>query len=443
VINTNDDYFYGTFNLNQLLDFKGDEINRTDSYVCYVLMIPDMSYFNGTSLIKSNQSFVFYRKCNSVEYVSGYDYANNNDASDLSVELKSTESDIFSILKYRIFIVEDEIADDFTNEIANQIVDNKCYFDINPTNYDLSFTLPSTLRTSSGNLITTNSPYRLFVQSIANNIRTDVNALSEKSRLVSINDPNSFHTGQEEGLDITYYDIIPDSILSNLEYEDNSYSFSFNDNPDTELKIELIREGGWHGDNLYINLVPSENVFICLMDDESNSPDKLPENYSLNHLNSWRNDTINMSYYYGGWWPTGHGGLWYDETSLIEQNNNYLGLMYIDAQDTSYIWINLAIQKAIYISVKSYAIYKPNSQNVKPENSISIYPNPCNNILNISLPKSSFSYNIQIYNTQGKLLLNKEISNLYQLDVYYLSKGMYIIKAMNEEIEKIFKFIVQ
>ncbi|PLX07879.1 MAG: hypothetical protein C0596_09060 [Marinilabiliales bacterium] len=303
--------------------------------------------------------------------------------------------------------------------------------------------MPSTLRTSSGNLITTNSPYRLFVQSIANNIRTDVNALSEKSRLVSINDPNSFHTGQEEGLDITYYDIIPDSILSNLEYEYNSYSFSFNDNPDTELKIELIREGGWHGDNLYINLVPSENVFICLMDDESNSPDKLPENYSLNHLNSWRNDTINMSYYYGGWWPTGHGGLWYDETSLIEQNNNYLGLMYIDAQDTSYIWINLAIQKAIYISVKSYAIYKPNSQNVKPENSISIYPNPCNNILNISLPKSSFSYNIQIYNTQGKLLLNKEISNLYQLDVSYLSKGMYIIKAMNEEIEKIFKFIVQ
>ena len=63
---------------------------------------------------------------------------------------------------------------------------------------------------------------------------------------------------------------------------------------------------------------------------------------------------------------------------------------------------------------------------------LSVYPNPVKDNLNISITNSNqTSFNIYIYNLVGELVLSKEIGTNNNVNVAYLSKGVYFIKLMN------------
>lgn len=59
---------------------------------------------------------------------------------------------------------------------------------------------------------------------------------------------------------------------------------------------------------------------------------------------------------------------------------------------------------------------------------VSIYPNPTEEYLNISLSEAS---SISITDVNGKQLLNSEASNMHQINVAHLEAGIYIIKTEN------------
>ena len=70
--------------------------------------------------------------------------------------------------------------------------------------------------------------------------------------------------------------------------------------------------------------------------------------------------------------------------------------------------------------------------------SISIYPNPVQNTLNIDLETNSTSVEVQILNTMGAEVLNKivdvsGIDNKIQLQVGDLPKGVYFLKVNHGE----------
>ena len=72
-----------------------------------------------------------------------------------------------------------------------------------------------------------------------------------------------------------------------------------------------------------------------------------------------------------------------------------------------------------------------------------LYPNPNNGSFSISLQLDIKSdININIFDTQGKLVY-KSISNKPNLDIDLpeLSKGLYIVKVFNDEIDETFKFV--
>jgi Flp pilus assembly secretin CpaC len=68
---------------------------------------------------------------------------------------------------------------------------------------------------------------------------------------------------------------------------------------------------------------------------------------------------------------------------------------------------------------------------------ISIYPNPTNDKLFIQ--GLSSSSRVSIYNVLGKLVLSQTISK--EIDVKQLSKGIYMLKIVDEQKEIVRKFI--
>ena len=74
------------------------------------------------------------------------------------------------------------------------------------------------------------------------------------------------------------------------------------------------------------------------------------------------------------------------------------------------------------------------------ESQFNIYPNPVNDILNITTP--STDYSIEIFNLQGQLIReNKNVSGSQTLDYSSYSKGIYIMKLTSEKKSKSFKIV--
>ncbi|HEY5689331.1 MAG TPA: S8 family serine peptidase [Yeosuana sp.] len=73
---------------------------------------------------------------------------------------------------------------------------------------------------------------------------------------------------------------------------------------------------------------------------------------------------------------------------------------------------------------------------------IKIYPNPVSHILNISLPSNDNKSEGIFYNILGKKVLEIDIDkNKSQLDLSFLSNGLYLLKIESQTFSKIFKIV--
>lgn len=80
----------------------------------------------------------------------------------------------------------------------------------------------------------------------------------------------------------------------------------------------------------------------------------------------------------------------------------------------------------------------------KKENTYSIYPNPVNNILNISLPNDKREFQITIFNDNGQMLKCFSVSGNQDSITYpvsNLSAGLYFVRITNDEDSYSFKFL--
>ena len=77
------------------------------------------------------------------------------------------------------------------------------------------------------------------------------------------------------------------------------------------------------------------------------------------------------------------------------------------------------------------------------QNGIKVYPNPAADILNFDITNSYGSATIEICNIQGKLLLQKEVSQNLQISVDHLPRGLYIYKINDSNAVKTGKIILQ
>jgi ELWxxDGT repeat protein len=90
-------------------------------------------------------------------------------------------------------------------------------------------------------------------------------------------------------------------------------------------------------------------------------------------------------------------------------------------------------------------VYDPNyiavKENKNPENSVKIYPNPADELLNIEV--TGVCKKVSIFDLNGiKLFENQQVSNSFQIRTTHLSNGMYLISVELENAKKIVQKII-
>jgi hypothetical protein len=76
------------------------------------------------------------------------------------------------------------------------------------------------------------------------------------------------------------------------------------------------------------------------------------------------------------------------------------------------------------------------------DNLISIYPNPANEIVNISIKDNSTIKTIELYDVQGRLLQTQMVNDISsELNIAERANGMYFIKINTDKGSKVEKLI--
>lgn len=110
--------------------------------------------------------------------------------------------------------------------------------------------------------------------------------------------------------------------------------------------------------------------------------------------------------------------------------NRLIKVVYTGDKEKNYVYDDLG--NRIGLSIETLSI---NSETLK--NTITVYPNPTDNMLNIKLPKTIIGNNISIklYDINGKVISNNKTTikdNSAIVNVAQLAKGVYILYIQNK-----------
>lgn len=163
----------------------GARIQEGQSYRIFVLSVGTYdtnSLSSASASIKLSDNL----KVEAVTNLEVGDIADNGNASDLQVSFKKAANES-NISKYRIMIIKDRDADDFSLSKANA-VSSSYYQEINKTGADLSLRLDPSLHVAgtSGELVKEGTAYRVFVLSVGSKGTSAANALSEASPKITL-----------------------------------------------------------------------------------------------------------------------------------------------------------------------------------------------------------------------------------------------------------------
>ncbi|MEO8760792.1 MAG: T9SS type A sorting domain-containing protein [Bacteroidia bacterium] len=134
----------------------------------------------------------------------------------------------------------------------------------------------------------------------------------------------------------------------------------------------------------------------------------------------------------------GQDGTW--TGTFASPKDNFMGFRIIYPTDTAYGWILIGPYAD---SIKSFAIQKliTGMKHVTANNTqLSIYPNPTQNILQVSITCSNEINSIQIIDVLGKEILR---TNENTIDVSSLQEGIYFVSVKTSEGILTKKIIVQ
>ena len=116
----------------------------------------------------------------------------------------------------------------------------------------------------------------------------------------------------------------------------------------------------------------------------------------------------------------------------------------MDMQDTIFIYHNDSTQPSPFkIIVTGKGIEKPNSVSATKSQLISVYPNPADDVLHITM-KSSFSGKYFLYDNAGRILRSGTVPNAnnFEIDIADFNNGIYFLELKNGKEDFIKKLVV-
>jgi hypothetical protein len=134
-----------------------------------------------------------------------------------------------------------------------------------------------------------------------------------------------------------------------------------------------------------------------------------------------------------------------------ERTTTSISLYFINPDyDYKGVWYSRVIAKdkqdSTVSDIRMFELDWPTAlDDVSINNMIMVYPNPAQEKVNIKISNPDYlTFDIEIYNLQGKLLLKKAInSNITSIDIQSFNPGLYFIIAKNQKIKYTEKLIVK
>lgn len=93
----------------------------------------------------------------------------------------------------------------------------------------------------------------------------------------------------------------------------------------------------------------------------------------------------------------------------------------------------------VIFTVQNQDIVSKTTEENQINTAVAVYPNPVNDVLNVSFPKDQVIESVTLYSIEGKIIFSQTLKD-NQIDLSGLLKGVYILKTNLSETDS-FKII--
>ncbi|GGD55735.1 copper amine oxidase N-terminal domain-containing protein [Paenibacillus nasutitermitis] len=207
-------------------DTDGAAIASGVSYRVYVLSVSNDNNTGNYTLSGGSADVVLTKNSNieAASSVVAFDVSDYNDGRDMRVIFNKAANES-KISQYRIFVVKTAFADSFSLSTANALP-STLFTAVNKTGNNITQSLPSGAKDTTGDKIVNGASYKVFVLSVGTNDYKGINSLSAPSPVVMLTNSASLTAVTDvKAADISDYKDARDMFVSfNKAYDETNIS---------------------------------------------------------------------------------------------------------------------------------------------------------------------------------------------------------------------------
>lgn len=166
-------------------DTSGELIKNGTSYVVYIMSVSSNAATADNKLSSVSSSLTLGVNTATAPVITSVrDNSDYGDGRDIQVSFNRS-SDESKVANYRIFVVRNSVSSSFNLTTASNL-SSSLYYNVNKTGNNITTTLPSSMKDTSGYNVTNLQDYRIYVMAIGNQQNGYTNALSSSSTLLRL-----------------------------------------------------------------------------------------------------------------------------------------------------------------------------------------------------------------------------------------------------------------
>ncbi|CAI6085422.1 hypothetical protein PAECIP112173_04634 [Paenibacillus sp. JJ-100] len=164
-------------------DTSGELLKTGTSYVVFIMSVSTNSTMDNKLSSASSSLTLSNNKASAPVITQVRDVADYGDGRDIQVSFNRA-TDESKVANYRVFVVRDTLSSSFNLNTASNL-SSSLYYTVNKTGNNLTVTLPSNMKDTSGYNITNSQDYRIYVMATGYQ-NNDANALSTSSNVLRL-----------------------------------------------------------------------------------------------------------------------------------------------------------------------------------------------------------------------------------------------------------------
>lgn len=166
-------------------DTSGELIKNGTSYVVYIVSVSSNAATADNKLSTVSSSLTLGVNTATAPVITQVkDNSDYGDGRDIQVSFNRS-SDESKVANYRIFVVRNTVSSSFNLTTASNL-SSSLYYNVNKTGNNITTTLPSSMKDTSGYNVTNLQDYRIYVMAVGNQQNSYTNALSSSSTLLRL-----------------------------------------------------------------------------------------------------------------------------------------------------------------------------------------------------------------------------------------------------------------